>query len=431
MKKTRNRFIFSLIISVFILNSITITQFGVCAKPDVIWHFKSSEWVRDVAISDDGSTISAVGYDQYIYLFNSTSNTPIWSYQASDIPWNVVLSANGDYILAGSNEGYVHFFTKDNSTPQWSYKTGATTDAVAICPDSAYMVVGSNDNRIYFFNKSGYVWRYHAGKSFISVALSTDGSVITGASSSGDYGKVYTFNKVSNSPLWNCDREYIMSVAISSDGTYIASGSGLSYPGITPRGNISFFHISSPAPLWYYETPFPARHVAISSNTQYIIAVHGEYYGTNNVLYKFDDTSHLIWKYNLNGYPNDLAISEDGRYIVIGLKSNRVSYFDSVTKKLLWTMGTPSMVKSVDITLEGDYIVVSDDSGNVWLIQTLTSNIPSFQLFPIAIFTFLTLIILIWSIKKKIMTNKETKISSLICEFIFLKFLNKMRCLIV
>lgn len=408
MIKNKKKSTFVLVISLIFLNSIIITQFGVCSKVEVIWHFKAGEWVIDVAISDDGGIISAVGYDQHIYLFNSTSNTPIWSCLVNDNPCNVVLSSNGNYILTGSNEGYVRFFTKDSSTPLWSYKTGITTESVAICPDSAYMVVGSNDNRIYFFNKSGYIWNYYAGKSFISVALSSDGSIITGASSSGDYGKVYAFNKLSNTPLWNCDREYTTSVTISPDGKYIASGSGLSYPGITPRGNISFFHISSPSPLWYYETPYPARYMTISSDGQYIIATHAESYGTNNVLYKFDNMSHLIWKNNLDGYPTDLAISDEGRFIVVGLKSNKACCFDSLKKELLWTFATPSTVTSVDVTLKGDYVVLSDDLGNVWLIHNLPNQVPGYNIAILVILLSISLFILIWIIKRKKIKLKIT-----------------------
>ena len=399
--KSKKKLTFSLVLSFIILNSMASIQFGVCSGLNVIWHFKADEWVRDVDISDDGTIISAVGYDQHIYLFNNISNTPLWSYQASDSPKIVALSSDGEYIITGSSQGYVRFFTKSNSTPQWSYKTGATTGSVAICPDGAYIVVGSNDNHIYLFNKSGFIWKYYAGKSFVSVALASDGSVITGASSSGDYGKVYTFNKSSNSPLWNYDEESIHSVAISADGNNIVSGCGLSYPGITPRGNISLFQISSSTPLWYYTTAYPVGSVVISSNGHFIAATHGDfsdYDGINNVLYFFErNTSSPIWTYDLKGYPSDLAMSDDGRYVIIGLRSNKACYFDTSRRALLWTFNTPGIVESVDISSEGGEVVIADKLGNVWLIKTvnLPNQIPSFHIFITVILVSITVFLVL------------------------------------
>jgi len=129
---------FLLLISISLLTSMIIFPSGSCFE--MTWNFRAGDWIRDAAISDDGSTIAACSYDHKMYLFNSENNIPLWVYDSSDTPWIAALSTKGENIIAGSSSGYIRLFTKDSSVPLWSYKTGATVGALAITPDGSYMV---------------------------------------------------------------------------------------------------------------------------------------------------------------------------------------------------------------------------------------------------------------------------------------------------
>lgn len=58
MRISKKKSILVLIFSIILLNSIRVIPSGVCFE--MIWKFKAGDWTRDVAISDDGSTIAAV-----------------------------------------------------------------------------------------------------------------------------------------------------------------------------------------------------------------------------------------------------------------------------------------------------------------------------------------------------------------------------------
>ena len=163
------------------------------------------------------------------------------------------------------------------------------------------------------------------------------------------------------------------------------------------------FHRSSNDPLWCYDTtPYLVYRVAISTNGHYIAATTA--FGDDNKLYFFESsTPNPIWTYKLPSDPSDLAMSNDGRYIVVGIESNLICSFDTSKKILLWAFNTQGTVESVDISSEGDYIVGADDWGNVWLIRNINPSnlIPSFPIFIIVILTPITLFMMLWKIKKK------------------------------
>ncbi|MCK4285943.1 MAG: hypothetical protein KAX18_07060, partial [Candidatus Lokiarchaeota archaeon] len=64
-----------------------------------------------------------------------------------------------------------------------------------------------------------------------------------------------------------------------------------------------------------------------------------------------------------------LAMSHDGKYVVIGLKSDNVLSFDTSAKFLMWDLTFQSDIESVDISSNGDYVVAADHLGNMYLFS--------------------------------------------------------------
>jgi len=122
------------------------------------------------------------------------------------------------------------------------------------------------------------IWSYTTGEILFTVAISSDGQYVAAG---GKDNKTYLFSKDSSTSLWNYTTEgWVRSVAISSDGQYIAVGSG------TPLGdgNLYLFNKTSSTPLWTYTTGNTVRSVAISSDGQLIAT--GSY---DRKVYLFDN----------------------------------------------------------------------------------------------------------------------------------------------
>ena len=209
--------------------------------PQPLWSYETGWDVSSITISSDGSYVAAgergMGWGVKVYLFSRDSSTPLWScgggYRDA---WSVAISSDGSYIAAGDEDGNVYLFSRDSSIPLWSYTTGAFLIPVAISSDGSYIAAGGRG--VYLFSRDSSIplWSYDVLSSIDSVAISSDGSYIA----AGNWDdKIYLFSRVSSTPLWSYATSEIggfsgigsyrgdpdvESVAISSDGSYIAAG---------------------------------------------------------------------------------------------------------------------------------------------------------------------------------------------------------------
>jgi WD40 repeat protein len=241
-----------------------------------LWTYQTEYPIYSVAISSDGNYIAAgaskgPGLDPKIYLFSRVDNTPLWSYTVGDIVWSISTSSDGSYIAAGSDDNRIYLFNKDNNTPLWSYQTGGKVWDVFISSNGSYIVARSVshawpdpsplDKKVYLFSRADNtpLWSYTTDDYIYSVSISSDGSYIV----AGGYdNKIYLFSRSDNIPLWSYQTGGIVYSVISSDGSHIASVS---------RDNRAYlFSRTSSTPLWSYMSGDELYSVSVSSDGNYI-----------------------------------------------------------------------------------------------------------------------------------------------------------------
>jgi len=83
-----------------------------------------------------------------VYFFNRNGEI-LWSYETSNQVKSVAISSNGSYVITGCENGEIYFFNH-NGKLLWTYKAGDIVDSVAISSDGKYAVAGSCDRRVYF-----------------------------------------------------------------------------------------------------------------------------------------------------------------------------------------------------------------------------------------------------------------------------------------
>jgi len=212
---------------------------------------------------------------------------------------------------------------------------------------------------------SPWFWSYQTGGSVHSVAISSDGNYIAGVS---DDGNVYLFGRASNIPLWSYQMGgWPAQVSISSDGNYIAVAQDWNY--------LYLFSRSSSDPLWRYEYE-DFWSVAISSNGNYIVA--GELDGK---VYLFNRSSSTpLWTYQTgdgtigNSWVSSVAISSDGSYLAAGSFDNKVYLFSRSSSTPLWSYQTNNNIVSVSISSDGSYIAAGNKDGKVYLFSKSSST---------------------------------------------------------
>ena len=134
---------------------------------------------------------------------------------------------------------------------------------------------------------------------------------------------VFLFDKDSSTPLWRyytTGGDEVTSVDISANGDYIVAAI-VDAGGSTEDSYVYLFGKDSSTPIWTYEIESEIRSVAISSDGEYIAAGSG---GSEDSVYLFDkDSSTPLWRYNTIDMVNSVAISADGEYIVAGSENNK------------------------------------------------------------------------------------------------------------
>lgn len=346
-----------------------------------IWNYSVgvSTFEHEVAISADGNYMVAGG--DKVYLFNKSSTTPktsMWEYDTTNDILLVAISADGNYIVAGDISKF-YLFHKSDPNPLWDYSISGWVTSLAISSDGTYIAVADIDT-FYLFNNTistpkTPMWEYDVPveTAGATVSISSDGKFIAAGSGGGtvNYAKLYLFNNsfsTSKTPIWdyNSTQEYY-SVAISADGNYIAAGASGS-PGPTWDHNFYLFG-NLGIVLWEYQTQSSPGDVSISSDGTYITAEYG------STLFLFNNSASgsktPMWEYTSASSMITATISSDGFFIAAGygagVDADKVHLFNKTSSTPMWNYSTGGLVSSVAISSNGSYIVAGCRDDNAYL----------------------------------------------------------------
>lgn len=344
-----------------------------------VWSYNAGNGINVVRISADGEYIVAACINTgNIYFFHRSSNVPLWIYPTGNsYVRSVAISADGSYIAAGHDNNHVYLFHKSSSTPLWNYTTGDYVWKVAISADGNYIAAAGRDNNTYFFhrNSSTPLWSYIIRSEVKDIALSNDGKYLAMVGTYFDTD-IYVFN-TSNSAsplLWSYTTgSWGMYVDISGNGKYVAAGG---YENI-----VYLFNTLSPDPILNYTVGSSLDDIALSDDGNYLAVPAYDklnLFDTNNL------SSPLLWEYLPGDDAEEVAISADGRRIVMvnEFPEDRVYLFSKEDPNPLWYYTCGHNARTVDISADGQYIVAGSDDNNIYLFYqgispgslTLSSN---------------------------------------------------------
>jgi WD40 repeat protein len=272
-----------------------------------------------------------------IYAFDIESGRILWKY-----PENEVMDIASSWIDVSDNGKYIAFETRVSpKAGKLGERKYGGRDIVIL--DSEGKKLWSYDRPILPYQD--YVFPYR-GTSF-----SGDGKYVTGADTFGtgwlfDNEEIIKSGKAS--PLWSKD----ISTAIEISGIPIyASLNIANILGDKIVINVGTTYIPSKAKSAKYNNA-PIEHP--NGNTVLVYNLNGD----------------LLWKWKVEGYPGNLAVSKDGRFLVFPIKKNLVTknidvhgiyVFDDdakggATSKLAYIYKTKGMMLSAAISPDGKYI---------------------------------------------------------------------------
>ena len=252
-----------------------------------IWGPSNVRSPADVEFTSNGLYIAVGDHDGNVSLV-ARNGEKMWSYKTSesDNIMSVAASEDGSYIVAGSDDNNVYFFNREGHM-LWNYKTGNHVQTVDISNDGLSVVAGNYDAIVFFFNRNGEVQWSHKDNRYSGqiqmVSFSDDGSYIV----VGKSGNVFLFtqngDKLWGNEIYGGPRD----VAISTDSSYVLSA----------RRGVSLFNIKGEKVWDYNMDPSTVNKVAISSDGSYVatgsyIATSTSPYGYNVNLFKRDSITN-------------------------------------------------------------------------------------------------------------------------------------------
>jgi len=332
--------------------------------------------INAVDISSDGSYVVAGTENNYISLIDKNGQY-IWKYFADGAIYEVAISRDGQYIAAGGFDGTVYFFQR-NGEKIWESPGGAIYE-LAMSDDGEYVAISRSSNSLVGFsrpctiecyNREGLkIWDYPTKDWVHSLDITSDGSYV--AMGCGD-GNAYLFNREGDL-LWSFKTgDDVWSVAISPDGSYIAAG-----------GDDEKVHLISKSgeeiwwsPMYVYSEYFQANRgtqvldVEIVRDGSMVLA-GGK--GHNDLFYLYNATgyyAHLTCEEDIFGV-RDIEVDDSGQYFVTYSPTDdydNIRVFD-INGRNIWNFKTKDYQNCIGISGDGRYVVVGSNDGHIYFFS--------------------------------------------------------------
>ena len=284
------------------------------------------------AISSSGECV-AVTRNCSLFIFSGSNGVPSWIYTSDHPLGPPIISSDGGRILVVA-ENTLLMFDKSNNHALWT-RDFIKIDSSVMSADGTKVVVASRDESdlIYIFYvvdaSNGDIMGKLGETSHLLILddlkISSNGRYVEVAS--GNMLYVFdcsTFSKVWSADWWLNPFGEFKSVAISSDGSYVAAMRTIdSFDNFTYA--VQMYRKESGIPIWEYQSA-PDTNFTKYSTSQYVLAFSAD--GTsllavydNNVTMLFNaQTGTVTWTKSANDFQSQvssISISSDGNLTVI------------------------------------------------------------------------------------------------------------------
>jgi hypothetical protein len=333
------------------LNSQRISLYQNTNNTPLWEHFENPNYNPTyTALSDSGNIIAATS-SYNIYMFNRGSSTPFFNFDLTTLPDTgfglaLGLTKNGKFLLTSANRQdstWIMFFSKDSTHWVWRYRVGesrpngAVIFGITLSGNDSLAVV----NTYYDF----YIFKTFTGqllyKNSINplnpygtqtkMGISGNGSIVATVNNQG-YLRVFQRADTTYNFLWQhleppgTYYNWMTSVDVSYDGTYIASGTLNFLTSSTYDGKVKLFKTATGStPLWTYSgMGDEVSSVSFSKNSKILTAVSwgGLNVPVNNLLvFKVpNNLNQPIFAYTGAGSYSWCSTSNDGLTVIAGGK---------------------------------------------------------------------------------------------------------------
>ncbi|MCW3998998.1 MAG: PQQ-binding-like beta-propeller repeat protein [Candidatus Bathyarchaeota archaeon] len=274
----------------------------------------SQIWAVNVGVNIDSSAAVANGvvyvgllwdgHHGYVDAFNATNGALIWQYVTSGGVESSPAVVDG-VVYVGTVAGYVHALNASSGAQMWSYRTGGQVFSSPNFVDGV-LYVGSLDGCVYALNAANgdCIWASYFGSQVYSSPVVVDGVIYVCT----DTGNVYALSAVDGSVIWQA---YVGSGNDHTDSSP-AVAHGIVYVGA--RNGFYAFNATSGQQLWFFNSPYTARHYTGYFYSSPTVAGDVVYCGyEDSRLFALNAyNGSIVWSYLTGGFLFSSPVIVDG-----------------------------------------------------------------------------------------------------------------------
>ncbi|MFC1507361.1 WD40 repeat domain-containing protein [Thermoproteota archaeon] len=376
--------------SLIALSLLTLMLSSVYAQPPTVLWFDGIP-LNDITISKDGQYVAAAesGAPTVRFYSQSGDGTPIWTRTISEDTLSVAISADGDCVVVGG-ELQIHFWKNarsltGNPPPTWTSTNLGRIEkrGLDISDDGNYVAAcGSGESVFYWANaktrsstSEPVTWnRGFTDSNVECLDLSSDGDyVAAGVKTDVAYWKNARSLTGNPDPAWysTAPGDYIIDIAISDDGDYIAAAGTAGPSPLYYWANAKTL-IEDPVYTWDSAPGVDFNALDMSSDGDSIFA--GGSTTTTEKVYFWTGarsragTINPTWTYTTNNVV-DVSMNVWGDLMAAGDNVGNIHYFDNTGDKK-WTRSLGENTVSTSISGDGGTLAVATTGSSGWLLDT-------------------------------------------------------------
>lgn len=302
------------------------------------WQFKTGDRVFSVALTPDARHVLAGSNDDHVYLLDEYGQL-CWKAALGGDVMGTTFVHGGQTIITGSEEnGRLTFFDLAGDVQdKWDLGGGFKVRGLDATDDGQHIIVGGDPGGIRFLDGQHHreLWRYERENRIWHVALCPQVGHIVAASRNNCVLLLDWDGRL----VWKHEgsRDFV-GVAISEDGNTIIAGDW----------NDTLHCLNADKSMrWQYKSDGKSfKGVAMTSGAEYVIAaaeIAHRKGGTQGSVYLLNAKGTLLWEYLVNREVEDVAITPDGRFIVVGTETGEVALLENLLPPVGYSVVTKGL----------------------------------------------------------------------------------------
>ncbi len=320
------------------------------------------------AFSPDGQHLAGIDPNGTVWVLLSTTGEVIAQLKHKESPVVVAFSSSSRYLASGSLDNRARIWAVERGDEPTELRHEGWVTSLSFSSDEKYLVTGSDDGyaRVWEVETGDEVGRFpHDGATVLSVAMSADGKYLaTGTGNDHGMLRIWEWNTGAAEPhALRRYKESVWSVAFDPSGEQLAmlSGDWLRIKRIDLR------HEVMRLPLGLERTGKTAL-ASFAANGQRLVTIKGD---TARV-WEIAEYRHPL---NPLDYGSSIAkpeLSADGKYLAAASSDNGIRLWNVNTRKLEKLLEHPGRVTALSFSADGARLATAslDKTVRVWDITT-------------------------------------------------------------